>query len=447
MVPDGATDVKRVVICGAAGRDFHDFNVLYRNARDVEVVAFTATQIPGIHQRRFPASVAGDRYPDGIPIFAEAELGRICEEQGVDEVVFAYSDISTDHVMAVAAQALAHGASFVLPSPSSTMLSSSLPVISVCAVRTGCGKSQICRYISSRLREEGLRTGVIRHPMPYGNLADQTVQRFATPEDLDAAACTLEEREEYEPHLKAGGKVFAGMDYQRILHAAEAESDVILWDGGNNDHPFVRPDLNIVVVDALRPTDVAGHFPGHSVLLMADLVVVNKSNAATAEQLAALNETLARYVPGTPRIQGDSVVRLREAPALAGARVLVVEDGPTITHGGMPHGAGYAAVRQIAGVTVVDPRPFAAGSLVETFASYPHIGPVLPAMGYSEAQRSHLAETINNANVDFVVAGTPIDLAQALGLKTPVVRVFYDFEEPNGNELMDRVRQTLSERE
>ncbi len=430
---------RKIVICGAAGRDFHDYNVLYRDTPDIEVLAFTAAQIPDIDKRTFPAELAGPSYPKGIPILPEAELTAFCLAEGISEVVFAYSDVPNDHVMNVAAYAAAGGANFVLPSPTSTMLRAARPVIAVCAVRTGCGKSQLARFIASHLTQIGQHVAVLRHPMPYGNLARQAVQRFATPSDLDAADCTLEEREEYEPHLAAGGVVYAGVDYQEILRLAQQQADVILWDGGNNDHSFIHPDLQIVVVDALRPHDLTNHFPGHSVLLSANLIVINKSNAASDEQLETLKTGLDRHAPEVPRISGSSLVSLTQPEALEGARVLIVEDGPTITHGGMPHGAGFAAVRDLKNVTIVDPRPFAVASISETFATYPHIGPVLPAMGYSSKQREDMRTTIKRAGIDWVVAGTPIDLSRALQLDVPVMRVHYDFVERVPGELTHHV--------
>ncbi len=434
---------RKVVICGAAGRDFHNFNVVYRENAEVEVVAFTAAQIPGIAERRVPASVAGAHYPQGIPIWSEAALHSGCVEQGVDEVVFAYSDVTRDHVMGIAAQALAAGASFSLLGPKATMLPTRKPTIAVCAVRTGCGKSQVARYIGRTLSDAGSRVAVLRHPMPYGDLAAQSIQRFASMAELDEADCTIEEREEYEPHIASGGVVFAGVDYARILAAAEREADVVLWDGGNNDHPFIEPGYNIVVVDALRPSQLETHFPGDSVLLRADLVVVNKVRAASAEQLDILQRGLDRLVPQTPRILAVSPVSIDSDARLNGARVMIIEDGPTTTHGGMPYGAGYQAVRDLEVGEVVDPRPFATPDIAATFEQYPHIGPVLPAMGYSSAQREAMAATINAAGVDFVVSGSPIDLAHVLAIDVPVVRVRYDFQDSGEPGLMSYVESYL----
>jgi predicted GTPase len=391
-------------------------------------VAFTATQIPGIEDRLYPGELAGPLYPGGIPILPEEELESLCARHGVDQVIFAYSDVDHAQVMHLASRALATGADFKLLGPDATMLSANVPVITVCAVRTGCGKSQIARYLSSHLASQGRRVAAIRHPMPYGNLSKQLVQRFATPKDLEAANCTIEEREEYEPHIAAGGVVFAGVDYAAILKRAEQETDIILWDGGNNDFSFVRPDFAIAVVDALRPDQLDTHYPGATVLRMSDLVVVNKFHAATPVQREQVQAGLDRLVPGKPRVLGASPVTVEDPEALAKARVLVVEDGPTITHGGMPHGAGYHAARTF-GAEIVDPRLSAAPLIQDVFDKYDHIGPVLPAMGYDETQLDALRATIEGADVDLVVAGTPIDLAEALKLDTRVVRARYDYQD------------------
>ncbi len=435
---------KKVVICGAAGRDFHNFNLVYRDDPETEVVAFTATQIPGIESRSVPATVAGSAYPDGIPIVPESELHGLCRNEAVDEVVFAYSDVTREHVMSVAAVALAAGASFSLLGPKVTMLPTKRPTIAVCAVRTGCGKSQVARYIARQLSQGGLRIAVLRHPMPYGDLEKQGVQRFASPADLDAAECTLEEREEYEPHIASGGVVFAGVDYAQILAAAEAEADVVLWDGGNNDHPFIEPGLNIVVVDALRPDHLDSHFPGDSVLLRADLIICNKVHAATAEQLELLQAGLDALVPDAPRILAASPVRLADPDGVVGRRVLIVEDGPTITHGGMPHGAGYQAMQSVANADLIDPRTKVSGEIAAVFERYPHIGPVLPAMGYSADQRAALRQAITDCGAEVVVSGSPIDLAHALDLDVPVVRVHYDYADATEPGLMSHVRQFLA---
>ena len=437
-------DRKRIVICGAAGRDFHNFNVVYRDDPWAEVVAFTAAQIPGIDQRTYPPVLAGRQYPNGIPIVPEADLEDLCAEAVIDQVVFAYSDVDHDHVMRTAARVLATGADFSLLGPRSTMLKARVPVISVCAVRTGCGKSQVARYLSGQLAQRDLHAAAIRHPMPYGNLKRQIVQRFSSMQDLDAASCTLEEREEYEPHIASGGVVFAGADYAQILKAAEAEADVILWDGGNNDFSFIHPDYSIVVVDALRPDQLDTHYPGAAVLLTADLVVVNKVHAATAEQRAEVDRQLDRLVPGRDRIYAASPITLDDPDAVAGARVLIVEDGPTITHGGMPNGAGYQAVSALGTATIIDPRLSAVPELQAVFERYPHIGPVLPAMGYSEDSLLALRKTIDAAEVDLVIAGTPIDLARALDSSTPIMRAHYRYQDEEAPGLMGYVDAFLS---
>lgn len=437
---------RRVVICGAAGRDFHNFNVAFRDDPQVQVVAFTAAQIPGIDRRRYPAELAGSRYPEGIPIIPEAELESVCRQQSVSEVIFAYSDVSYAAVMEVASRVLATGAGFELLGPDATMLKAGVPVIAVCAVRTGCGKSQTARFVSSELVRGGRRVAVMRHPMPYGNIAAQRVQRFASMADMDAAGCTLEEREEYEPHVAAGGVVYAGADYGAVLEQAEQGVDVLVWDGGNNDFSFIRPDFHIVVVDALRPEQLDTHYPGAAVLRTADLVVVNKVRSASADQLDQVSAGLDRIVPGVPRVLAASPVVLDEPERLTGARVLVVEDGPTITHGGMPTGAGYRAVHELPVARIIDPRTCAAGSIAALYDRYPHIGPILPAMGYGPAQLDELRETVARSGADYVVAGTPIDLARALETDIPVLRARYSYVDAGSPGLMDHVKDFLDER-
>ncbi len=421
--------VTRVLIAGAAGRDFHDFNVLFREDPRYEVVAFTAAQIPGIAGRRYPSTLAGPRYPEGIPILDEAELEDACRRLAVDLVVFAYSDVSHAHVMHLASRALAAGADFMLPGPRRTMLDAAVPVIAVAAVRTGCGKSQTTRWIARRLRGCGLRVAVIRHPMPYGDLARQAVQRFASRADLDAHRCTIEEREEYEPHLAAGNVVFAGIDYARIVAAAQAEADIIVWDGGNNDFPFVRPGLLVVLVDPLRPEDLASHHPGEAVLRMADAILVAKSDAAPEADVARVIAQARRINPRARLVRGASPVRLADADAVRGRRVLVVEDGPTTTHGGMPWGAGYVAAREAGATEIVDPRGHADPAIAAVYEAWPHLGPVLPAMGYSPAQLYALARTIAAVPADVVVSGTPADLASLIATDKPIVRASYDYAE------------------
>lgn len=420
---------RRVLIMGAAGRDFHNFNVVFRDDPAYDVVAFTAAQIPGISGRRYPPSLAGTRYPDGIPILDEAQLSEICRDEKVDEVVFAYSDVEHAFVMHRASIALAAGTDFALLGPRRTMCASRLPVIAVCAVRTGVGKSQTARWLTRLLKQRGLRVAVMRHPMPYGDLERQVAQRFASLADLDAARCTIEEREEYEPHIRAGSAVLAGIDYARILALAEAEADIIVWDGGNNDFPFVRPDLQLVLVDPLRPGHETTHHPGEAVLRMADIVVVAKTNAASQADIHAVSETARRLAPAAQVVRATSMVSLDDPSAVAGKRVIVVDDGPTITHGGMPYGAGYVAALQAHAAEIVDPRLSAVGDLAETFRRYPHIGKVLPAMGYSAAQLRELQATINASTADVVIAGTPSDLSRLLRLDTPLIRARYEFGE------------------
>jgi predicted GTPase len=426
MEPVAGTE--RVVILGAAGRDFHNFNVVYRDDPAATVVAFTATQIPGIEGRRYPPSLAGPRYPDGIPIEAESAFEAICRREHVSQVVFAYSDVTHAHVMRVAAHALATGADFVLLGPERTMLRATVPVVAVSAVRTGCGKSPIARWLGARLRARGRRVAVVRHPMPYADLERQRAQRFEKLQDLDAAGCTIEEREEYEPHLAAGNVVFAGVDYARITAQASAGADLIVWDGGNNDFPFLRPDLHIVVVDALRPDDARGYYPGEAVLETADVIVANKVDAASAEQVTRAVATARAVNPDAPIVRAASPVRLDDAAAVRGRRVVVVEDGPTITHGSMSYGAGFAAATA-AGAIVVDPRPGAAPLLRDVFVQYPHIGPVVPAVGYSPAQLEALRLTLDRAKADVVVSATPVDLARLFPLDKPIVRARYEFAE------------------
>jgi predicted GTPase len=420
---------------GAAGRDFHNFNLVYRNNSEQEVVAFTAAQISGIAGRRYPPSLAGPLYPNGIPIVDESELEQLCYTHGVDQVVFAYSDIPHAQVMHLASRALAAGANFVLLGPQATMLKASVPVIAVSAVRTGCGKSQTTRWIAQQLQQKGLKVAVIRHPMPYGDLEKQAVQRFASLADLQDAQCTVEEREEYEPHIAMGNVVFAGVDYARIVDLAAQESDLILWDGGNNDFPFVRPDLHLVLVDPLRAGHETTHHPGEVVLRMADIVVVAKVDAASAADIQQVEATARKVNPKAKLVRAASPIRLENLEAignpanLEGLDVLVIEDGPTTTHGGMAYGAGYVAATKAHAGNLVDPRPYAAPDIAAVYAKYPHIGSVLPAMGYSPAQLEALRQTINATPADVVVAATPIDLAQLIQVNKPVIRARYEFED------------------
>lgn len=431
----------RIVIMGAAGRDFHNFNQVYRDDPAVEVVAFTATQISGISGRRYPPILAGPLYPEGIAIVDEAELEALCRSQGVDQVVFAYSDVPHAHVMHLASRVLAAGADFALLG-TSTMIQAKVPVIAVSAVRTGCGKSQVTRWLSKLLRQQGLRIAVIRHPMPYGDLEQQRVQRFATLADLTKANCTVEEREEYEPHLAAGNVVYAGVDYGAIAAQAAAEADLILWDGGNNDFPFLRPDLHIVLVDPLRPGHETSHHPGEAVLRMADVVVVAKVDAAAAADVQRVTETVRSINPRAILVRGASPITLEQPELVSGKRVLVVEDGPTTTHGGMPYGAGFVAATQANAAVIVDPRSAAAPEIAAVYAQYPQIGAVLPAMGYSAAQLEGLRQTLNRAEADVVVSGTPIDLAALINVNKPILRARYEFAELTP-ELTAVVRQFL----
>jgi len=436
---------RRVVIMGAAGRDFHNFNTVFRGQPDYRVVAFTAAQIPGIAHRRYPTALAGYLYPDGIPIVDEAELEALIARERVDEVVFAYSDVEHARVMHIASRALAAGADFRLLGPDATMLTSERPVIAICAVRTGCGKSQTARYLSRKLRERGLRVAAVRHPMPYGDLAAQSLQRFASMEDLAEGKCTAEEREEYEPHIAAGNLVFAGVDYEAILRAAEEEADVIIWDGGNNDFSFYRPDLQIAVADALRPGQAASHHPGETVARMADLVIVNKVDAPGADPDTA--EAAIRSVNERATIiRAASPVALDDPAAVNGKRVLVVEDGPTITHGGMAHGAGYVAAEAAGVGGIVDPRASAAPAIAAVFEAYPHIGPVLPAMGYGDEQLAALRETIEASDAEVVIAATPIDLAALIRLSKPVVRARYAYADAGEPRLWPRIEAFLEAR-
>jgi len=422
---------RRVVIMGAAGRDFHNFNVAFRDDDDVEVVAFTATQIPGIEGRRYPPELAGARYPDGIPILPEDDLSSVVREQGVDEVVFAYSDVSHEYVMHRGSVALAAGASFTLLGPKATLLDSTKPVVAICAVRTGSGKSQTTRAVVRALKGQGRRPGVVRHPMPYGDLVAQRVQRFASLEDLDAANVTVEEREEYEPHIASDTVVYAGVDYEEILKAVQSECDVVVWDGGNNDLPFFRPDVHIVVADPHRPGHETRYHPGETNLRMADVVVINKVDTAEPANVEAVAATVAELNPDAAVIRADSPVTVDDPAEIEGKRVLVIEDGPTLSHGEMTYGAGVVAAKQHGAAEIVDPREWAAGSLGEVYEKYP-VGPVLPAMGYSDEQIAELERTIDETPCDLVVVATPVDLARIASFSKPSVRVGYELRERGG---------------
>jgi predicted GTPase len=424
---------------GAGGRDFHDFNVAFRDDPDTRVVAFTAAQIPGIGGRTYPPALAGPLYPDGIPIVDESELPSLVKAEHVDEVILAYSDLSHADVMHKASLVLALGADFALLGPDRTMLTSSKPVIAVCAVRTGCGKSQTSRLVGSLLKDQGLRVSLVRHPMPYGNLERMRLQRMATLADIDATQPSVEEREEYEAPVMSGLLVWAGVDYGEILTAAEAESDVIVWDGGNNDFPFYRPDLTITVLDPLRAGHELEYHPGEVNLRMADIVVVNKVDVAEPEDIARVLANVGAVNPGATIVQTASPVRLEPGADVAGKRVLVVEDGPTLTHGGMPFGAGTVAARQAGAGVIVDPRPYAVGSIAETFARYPALGPVLPAMGYGDGQLADLAATIRQVPCDVVLTGTPIDLGRIIDAGHPIRHASYQSVEVGEPRLADLV--------
>lgn len=445
LMPDHAAR-RRIVIMGAAGRDFHNFNGRFRADPAVEVVAFTAAQIPGIASRVYPSSLAGIGYPRGIPIVDEQQLEALCRREGIDEVVFAYSDVSHETVMHVASRVLALGADFSLLGPKSTMLSSTKPVIAISATRTGSGKSQTARYVSRYLKSRGLRVAVNRHPMPYGDLAAAVVQRFAAIGDLDQAGCTLEEREEFEPHIAVGNVVYAGVDYAAVLAAAEAEADILVWDGGNNDFPFIRPDLHVVLVDALRADQIAMYHPGEAVIRMADVVVINKVDVASAASTEAAAAAVRSLNPQAVIVKAASPVRLDDPVAVAGKRVLIVEDGPTITHGGMSYGAGYVAAIAGSAGEIVDPRPYLTASLKAAFAAYPHIGPVLPALGYDVSQRADLAATIAQVPADIVIAATPIDLAAVVRVDKPIVRARYDYADAGEQTLVHSLDAFLEAR-
>src|SRR3954464_11842283 len=428
----------RVLIAGAAGRDFHNFNLVYRGREEYEVVAFTATQIPDIAGRVYPPELAGELYPDGIPIKAEAELEQLIAEHEVDEVVFAYSDVTHEHVMHVGSRALAAGASYRLISPRETMLTSSKPAVAICAVRTGSGKSQTTRHVARLFRESGKRVAVLRHPMPYGDLAAQAVQRFEIYEDLEAADATIEEREEYEPHIAEGNLVFAGIDYERILRAAEREADVVLWDGGNNDTPFIRPDLHVVVVDPHRPGHELRYHPGETNLRMADVCVVNKVDSAAQEGIDAVLASIHDHTTDAKVVLAASPFQIEgDSDGILGKRVLAIEDGPTLTHGEMTYGAAVLAARQHGAAELVDPRGCAVGTIAETFETYPNVGTLLPAMGYGRQQMEDLRETIARCDADLVLIGTPIDLRKLIDIDTPALRVTYRLQEMGEPTLKD----------
>jgi len=434
---------KNVIIIGAAGRDFHNFNTYYRGNEQYNVVAFTAAQIPDIDGRKYPAELAGDLYPDGIPIYAEEDLPKLIKDLKADDCVFSYSDVTYQKVMAVSAIVNAAGANFVLLGPNDTMVKSTKPLIAVGAVRTGCGKSQTSRRIIELLMEKGLKVVAVRHPMPYGDLVAQKVQRYATVDDLAKHKCTIEEMEEYEPHVVRGNVIYAGVDYEAILRAAEQDPDgcdVVIWDGGNNDFPFYKPDLNITVVDPHRAGHELSYYPGEVTLRMSDVVVINKMDSASPKGIQRVRESIAKVAPKAIVVDGASPIKVDDPKIIKGKKVLVVEDGPTLTHGEMKIGAGTVAAQKFGAAELVDPRPFTVGKLSETFKIYPNIGTLLPAMGYSDQQLKDLETTINNTECDSVVIGTPIDLNRLIKIKKPNTRVYYDLQEigfPNLEEVIN----------
>lgn len=434
---------KRVIIMGAAGRDFHNFNVYFRDNEEFEVVAFTATQIPDIDDRKYPAELAGKLYPDGINIYPEAELPELIKKYDVDQVVFAYSDVPYDYIMSRSAIVNAAGADFMLMGAKSTQLKSSKPVIAVCAVRTGCGKSQTTRRVAKILQEAGKKVVAIRHPMPYGNLVEQKVQRYAELSDLDKYKCTIEEREEYEPHIVSGTIIYAGVDYEAILREAEKEADIILWDGGNNDLPFYKADLHITVADPHRPGDELFYYPGEANLRAADVVIINKIDTADPDSILAVRDSIQTVNPDAVVIDGASPIFVENYEQIKGKRVLVVEDGPTLTHGEMTYGAGVVAAEKFGAKELVDPRPYTVGTITETFKKYPDIGTLLPAMGYGEKQIKDLEETINKADADLVIIGTPIDLRKLVKMNKPAVRVTYELQEIGKPDLVDVLKKFM----
>ena len=417
-----------VIIMGAAGRDFHNYNVHFRESDVYNVVAFTATQIPGIEDRKYPPELAGPNYPRGIPIYPEDQLSRLIKEQNVDQVIFAYSDVPHEYVMHKASEAIANGADFRLMGPKTTMIKAKVPLVAVCAVRTGSGKSQTSRKVTGILKKMGLKVVVIRHPMPYGDLRKQVCQRFATHSDLTKYECTIEEREEYEPHIDNGIIVYAGVDYKKILRAAEKEADVIVWDGGNNDLPFIWPDLHIVVVDPHRAGNELVYHPGESNLRMADVVIINKVETAKPEDVKKVRNSIEQVNPETKILEAASPVKADKPELIKSRRVLVIEDGPTLTHGNMSYGAGIIIAKKLNAREIVDPRPYALGSIKRAYKKYSHLGPLLPALGYSEKQITELEETIQRIPCDTVVIGTPIDLRRIIRIDKPMVRIEYELK-------------------
>ncbi len=432
---------KKIIIMGAAGRDFHNFNTTFRDNNDYKVIAFTATQIPNIDGRKYPKELAGELYPDGIPILPEEDLPELIKKHDVSQVFFSYSDVAHETIMHHSSVVNALGATFSLLGPKFTMIKSKVPVVAICAVRTGCGKSQTTRRVAEILKAQGKKIVAIRHPMPYGDLVAQRVQRFATLDDLKKHNCTIEEMEEYEPHIERGSVVYAGVDYGAILEEAEKEADVILWDGGNNDLPFYQPDIHITIADPLRPGHEMGYYPGEANVRMADVVVINKEISAAIEDIQYVRDNIRVMNPEAVIIDAASPIRVDDPEVIRGKRVLVVEDGPTLTHGEMQFGAGIVAADRFGAAEIVDPRPFLKGTLVDTFAKYPEIGELLPAMGYGEQQMKDLEATINSTDCDAVVVGTPIDLRRVINITKPSTRVYYDLQEIGSPTLEDVLKQ------
>ena len=435
---------RNTIILGAAGRDFHNFNTFYRDNPDYNVVAFTAAQIPDIDDRKYPAELAGNLYPEGIPIYPEEDLVQLIHNLNADDCVFSYSDLSYQHVLNLGSLVMAEGANYVLLGPADTMIKSTKPLVSVCAIRTGCGKSQTSRKVVQTLIDRGLKVVAIRHPMPYGNLVEQKVQRFAEIGDLEKHKCTIEEMEEYEPHIVRGNVIYSGIDYEAIVREAESDPggcDVIVWDGGNNDFSFYKPDLQITVLDPHRPGHELNYYPGEVILRLADVAIINKMDSASQENIQIVKNNIAKINPSTVVIEANSTIKVDDAGLIQGKRVLAVEDGPTLTHGGMKIGAGTVAANKYGASSLVDPRPFIVGKLKETFSTYPDIGTLLPAMGYGEQQLRDLETTINNSDADTVLIGTPIDLSRVINITKPTVRVHYDLDEigePNLDTVLDK---------
>jgi len=433
--------MKKAIIMGAAGRDFHNFNVYFRDNEEYRVAAFTATQIPDIAGRKYPSILAGELYPDGIPIYHEKDLTKYIKELEVSEVFFSYSDVSHEYIMHKASEVMSAGASFTLLGPRETMIKSKIPLISICAVRTGCGKSQTSRKIALILKEKGERVVVIRHPMPYGDLTEQKVQRFATYEDMMKHKCTIEEMEEYEPHINNGIVVYAGVDYGAILEEAEKEADIILWDGGNNDIPFYEADLEIVVVDPHRPGHELKYHPGETNFRRAQVLVINKIGTTEKENVEMVLNNIKKFNPEATIIRANSPIFISEAEEVAGKTVLVIEDGPTLTHGGMPYGAGIIAAEKYGAAKITDPRPYAVGSIKETFQKFTHLDKVLPAMGYGREQMAELAQTIDKVDCDLVIGATPIDLGRLIKTNKKILRVTYELEEIGSPDLKEVLRE------